>query len=195
MPILALDHLDPHPANANRMTPAMLAKLKTHIECSGDYPPLIVRRHPSDSDRFQILDGHHRALALRELGFDHARCEIWEVPDDNHAALLLLTLNRLHGEDDPRKRGLLIDQLRNTFGPEELAKLLPDRAEQIRALSKLAHPPLAETALAAPPDEAAMPQAITFFLTAAQKNRLTHRLGEIARDRSAALVQLLHLDG
>src|SRR5262245_57943732 len=126
MPIISFDHLDPHPGNANRMPAELFAKLKSHIQHTGDYPPLIVRRHPTQPDRFQILDGHHRADALRQLGYEQARCEIWEMVDDRRAEMLLLTLNRLHGEDDPRMRGLLLEDLARAVDIDELAALLPD---------------------------------------------------------------------
>src|SRR5262245_40077038 len=112
MPMIALDQLDDHPENANRMTPDALAKLRLHISRTGNYPPLIVRRSPACADRHQILDGHHRAKALRELGHTSAQCAVWDVQDDRRAAMLLLTLNRLHGEDDPRRRGTLLAKLR-----------------------------------------------------------------------------------
>lgn len=190
MPALPLDVLDPHPDNANRMPPELQAKLAAHIRITGEYPPLIVRSHPSAPDRFQILDGHHRAIVLRELGYDHARCEIWNA-DDDRAALLLLTLNRLHGEDDPKKRGGLLARLNARMDLKELTRLLPDTAKEIRALMDLSQSP---PPLAVPPKLENMPHAVTFFLTKRQRDRLMERLDEVGRDRSAALVQLLALD-
>ena len=194
MPLLALNHLDPHPANANRMAPHLFAKLKAHIARTGDYPPLIVRRHPNDPDRFQILDGHHRAKALRELDHDAAHCAIWEVHDDAHAALLLLTLNRLHGQDDPRLRGSLLEQLQHEMSADDLAELLPDSAEEILALIGIVQPPKLDEAVMPPPDVELMPQAVTFFLTESQHARLVGCLRVIHHDRSLALIKALHLE-
>jgi hypothetical protein len=195
MPILALDHLDDHPLNANVMPPDAMAKLTRHIEATGDYPPLIVRRHPqkdpADSGRFQILDGHHRARALRALGYEQARCEIWEA-DDQRAIMLLLTLNRLHGEDDPRRRGELLEHITATIAIPALTQWLPDDAERIDALLTLARP-IEASDLAPPPDPDAMPQAVTFFFTEPQRRELFERLADVADDRSEALVKLLHL--
>jgi ParB family chromosome partitioning protein len=190
MPTLALDSLDPHPDNANRMPLELQAKLGAHIRATGEYPPLIVRPHPSAPDRFQILGGHHRAIVLRELGYEHARCEIWTA-DDDRAALLLLTLNRLHGEDDPRKRGDLLARLNARIDLNDLARLLPDTAKEIRALMDLSQSP---PPLAVPPKLEDMPYAVTFFLSRAQRDQLLDRLDEVNRDRSTALVQLLALD-
>lgn len=192
MPHIALNALHPHPDNANRMTPAMAAKLEAHLRASGgeQCPPLIVRPHPDHRDQFQILDGHHRAEALRCLRYEHARCEIWDV-DDERASLLLLTLNRLHGNDDPHRRGALLARLIPAITIDDLAKLVPEGAAAIQHLLELNRP---SPPLVQPPDLAHMPQAITFFLTGLQRGRLIDRLKAVGPDRSAALVRLLNLN-
>lgn len=196
MPVLSLDHLDDHPLNANVMSAEAFAKLVKHIDASGQCPPLIVRPYPRkascEEGRFQILDGHHRARALRALGFEEARCEIWDV-DDARATMLLLTLNRLHGEDDPRKRGQLLSDLASEMDLEQMTRWLPEDAPHIEALIQLAQPPT-EQELALPPDVDAMPQAVTFFLAERARKRLFERLESVAPDRSEALVKLLHLE-
>jgi ParB-like chromosome segregation protein Spo0J len=192
MPTIPLDHLVDHPDNANRMPAALMEKLTRHIAESGDYPPLIVRDISSaeDEPRYQILDGHHRARALRELGCEAARCEIWEV-DDERATLLLLTLNRLEGVDDPQRRGALLKRLADSVGVKELSRLVPEDPARLRKLIEAseAPPPPVE-----PRDVEAMPQAVTFFLTAPQRRCLLKRLKTVAKDRSEALVSLLSLD-
>lgn len=186
---IALDLLENHPGNANRMSQAMLDKLVAHIGRSGHYPPLIVRPHPGQSGRFQVLDGHHRLVALRRLSHHDAACEVWDV-DDQQATELLLTLNRLHGEDDPFRRASLLERLRQSLDMSELAARLPEDAQRIQKLLALnAAPP----ALATPPDLGAMPHAVTFFLSASQRQRLFDKLKSIAPDRSGALITLLEL--
>ncbi|MCH8152187.1 MAG: ParB-like nuclease domain-containing protein [Planctomycetes bacterium] len=190
MPNIPLDRLDEHPGNANRMGESLLEKLIVHLRESGDYPPLIVRLHPAKKDRYQILDGHHRAKALRRLGHPHARCEVWEV-DDQRADLLLATLNRLRGDDDPYRRGELLARLAGSMGVKALASHLP---EDVSRIDKLIAATQLPPAPAQPPDLATMPQAVTFFLTAGQRDRLFKKLRPLTRDRSAALVELLALD-
>lgn len=190
MPQIPLAQIDAHPDNANRMPEPLLVKLERHIrESGGKYPPLIVRPHPTQSDRYQLLDGHHRAQVLRRLGYETAACEVWEV-DDQQATLLLLTLNRLQGEDDPQRRGKLMAKLADSLGMTTLAALLPDDADRIRRLMATTQPPPMP---AHAPLITDMPQAVTFFLTQSQRSRLLKRLDAVAHDRSAALVQLLGL--
>ena len=189
MPTIALDLLDDHPDNANRMGEDLLAKLVAHIRDDGKYPPLIVRPHPQHAGRYQILDGHHRAKALHQLGRNEACCEIWDV-DDGQTDLLLLTLNRLCGEDDPYRRGALLKRVAKLGDLKKLAAKLPENVQRIRKLIEATQAPPSPSP---PPDLASMPQAVTFFLTAGQRDRLFDRLKAVTRDRSAALVALLEL--
>ena len=173
---IPLSRLEPHPENANRMAPAMKGKLKRHIERTGRYEPLVVRPLGADpaGERYQILNGHHRAEVLRELGRTEARCDVWEV-DDEEAQLLLATLNRLEGRDDPSARARLVAGLAAGRSAEELARLLPEPADGVERLLRLAQPPPAPLA-----PEAVEPPArpMTFFLTEEQHALVTEALRE-----------------
>jgi ParB-like chromosome segregation protein Spo0J len=126
-----LEKLRAHPANANVMPEERLEKLTENIRRERDYPPLIVRPHSEEADAYQILDGHQRLEALRRLGRAEAHCYCWPC-DDRTALILLSTLNRLEGQDDPRLRAELIRELSQLASLEELALLLP---EDVRGLS------------------------------------------------------------
>src|SRR5690348_11264890 len=91
---LSLDLLAPHPLNANVLPEDLREKLAAHIRATGRYPHLIVRPHPKQEGRFEVLDGHYRLLVLKELGHADARCDVWDA-NDREAKLLLATLNRL----------------------------------------------------------------------------------------------------
>src|SRR5688572_1634847 len=81
MPQIPLDQLESHPDNANRMPPALLAKLRAHIKKSGEYPPLIVRRVGVSSDakgggasEGEIAEPHDSPLVRMNRG-THGRGE------------------------------------------------------------------------------------------------------------------------
>lgn len=126
-----LDRLRPHPANANVMSEERLEKLAENIRRERDYPPLVVRPHPDEEGCYQLLDGHQRADVLRRLGHQEADCYVWPC-DDRTALVLLATLNRLEGQDDPLKRAELLRELSELASPEELAQLLPESTALIR---------------------------------------------------------------
>ena len=187
--LISLDRLHPHPDNANRMPDQFFEKLIAHIRESRRYPPLIVRAHPDRAEHYQILDGHHRACALRRLGHDHARCDVWSV-DDDQATMLLLTLNRLQGEDDPARRGALLRQLAARDPVHVLHTRLPDAKAQIERLIERSDPPPRPVSPRAADD---LPRAITFFLSPRDHRALLEKLASVSRDRNRALVALLGL--
>ena len=218
---IPLDALEPHPENSNRMPQRLMEKLKAHIQRTGLYEPLVVRpiqsgvrseecgvtgnsngrtakqgadECASSAPRFrhQILNGHHRAEVLRELGHTHARCDVWEV-DDAEALLLLATLNRLEGRDDPSARAQLVAHLADGRPAEDLARLLPEPPDAVERLLALAKPPPAPL----PAQEAEVPaRPMTFFLTDEQHDVVSEALREAAapatpkRSRAEALERL-----
>ncbi len=202
MNILAieLDRLMPHPANSNVMPDRLLSKLADHIAASARYPPLIVRPITlcNDHDQgaaplqtYQILDGHHRAQALRKLDRRHADCIVWQA-DDQEALVLLATLNRLQGQDDPRKRAALVGALASSYNLSAIAGMLPERREQIKKLLEInAKPPQ----IRPPQPIEQMPLVVHFFLLPKHKARLEKTLKEIGGTREQALMKLLSLHG
>jgi ParB/RepB/Spo0J family partition protein len=115
----------------NVMDEERLEKLAANIVQEGNYPPLVVRPHPEEPGCYQVLDGHQRWQVLKHLRHEEALCYVW--PCDDHTALILLaTLNRLEGQDDPLKRAELLRELTQLASPEDLAQLLPESAALIR---------------------------------------------------------------
>jgi hypothetical protein len=131
---------------------------------------------------YQILNGHHRAEVLRQLGHTHARCDVWNVSDED-ALVLLATLNRLEGRDDPAARARLVAKLAGDRSPEDLARLLPEPADAVARLLALAAPPPEPLA---PQSAALAARPMTFFLTEEQHTLVREALAEAARESSSA---------
>jgi ParB-like chromosome segregation protein Spo0J len=160
---IPLNQLTPHPDNPNKMSKSTFAKLVRNIERTGRYEPLIVRtcrsvacnsspaarcsesalgsnneqRTMNKEQCFQIINGHHRWLALKHLGKKEADAIVWDI-DDDEADILLATLNRLCGQDILDKKLALLKRLNETMRASELAKLLPQTKKQIEKLKQLA---------------------------------------------------------
>ena len=143
--------------------------------------------HGTRAARYQILDGHQRTIALRRLGRTDAPCEVWSV-DDDQAALLLLTFNRLRGVDDPRKRGALVARLASDRPVKALAGLLPETPAKLRKLIGLTMAPPKPARPRAPGD---LPHPVTFFLTADERRDVLRVLGQVDCDRNRALLTLV----
>lgn len=187
---LPLRALRAHPMNANAMKPEQMTTLRRHIEKTGHYPPLIVRPLDQTAPTYQVLDGHHRWRVLEELGHTEAQCVIWPV-DDQQAMMLLATLNRLAGQDDPQRRGELLASLRRCMDTDagELARWLPETAEQVRKLADLADVPPPRPAQ--PPKLDDMPVSVHFFLSPADKARLENVLARHDGSRELALMRIV----
>lgn len=187
---IPLANLRAHPLNSNVMPEELLEKLARHMDRTGRYPPVVVRRIKREdaSDIYEILDGHHRVLALRRIGAAAARCVMWEV-DDAEALTLLATLNRLQGQDDPKKRARLLAQIEavKAIDVSELARMLPERADEVRGLLALNAPPV----LRPPRGLDELPVAVHFFLSRVQRAALEGRLMEIGGPREAALMRMV----
>ncbi len=93
---------------------------------NGRYPAVIVRPHPSDDGKYEVIDGHHRARALESLGHETVRVDVWHV-DDTETRVLLATLNRLEGDDVPVRRAELLHALMGEMSSADLAgSLVPE---------------------------------------------------------------------
>lgn len=181
---IPIDQLDAHPSNSNVMPEALLDKLGEEIRRTGLYPPVIVRRV---NERYQILDGHHRVAVLRRLGHAEVQAVVWQA-DDEQALLLLATLNRLRGDDDPRKRAALVAELGRSMDVADLARRLPEDSARVRKLLALhAAPPPLQT----PTSLDEMPVSLHFFLLPKQRRAVEKRLREHGGPREAALLDLL----
>ncbi len=174
----------------------LLAKLADHIAGTDRYPPVIVRPAPGHEGgppgeeaeaHYQILDGHHRVEALKRIGRGSAQCVTWQV-NDQEALMLLATLNRLQGQDDPRKRAGLIAALADRHDTRSLAKRLPERVDQVKKLLEINTRPPAPRA---PQPIESMPIAVHFFLLPQQKRLLNERLNTIGGSREEALMTLI----
>jgi ParB-like chromosome segregation protein Spo0J len=173
---IPIEQLVPDARNANVCLPDLLAKLRTNMARSGACPALIARPDPTDEKRKIIIDGHHRWAVAKSLQWSHVPCELWHV-DETEAQLLLVTLNRLRGEDNPRKRAELLNGLTLQFGADELVKLIPetrDQLDDLLALLKLQDEEL---------------QANVAKLLAAQQNELPVILSFTLKRAEADLVQ------
>jgi len=188
-----LADLVPHPLNANVMSEELRAKLRAHIKRTGRYPFIVVRPHPDEDGKFQVLDGHHRIAILRELGQKEARCDVWDV-NDRESKLLLATLNRLEGQDLPIRRAALIHELLAEMNIGDLAGLLPENDKQLEELHALLEFPAEEIAeqldAAAEEAERALPQVISFVVTSEQAETIAQAVelasdGTAGRDRKA----------
>ena len=190
---VTVDKLIAHPANPNKMAKAVFNKLVDHIDRTGNYEPIVIRKHPRRKEHFEILNGHHRLKAIMRLGYDKADCVVWDVSDDE-ADMLLLTLNRLQGRDDVFQKAELIKRLTVKFDSKELARQINQSRKSIEHLMSLT-PNISEYK----DTDTDFPIPLVFYLTNDQKaivdsavSTVTNQISEgtKAQKRSQAITNL-----
>lgn len=126
---LAIAKLEPNPWNPNEMDDFMLTKAEESWDRFGQVKRVIVRPHPKDKGRYQILDGEHRTRLAGHLGHQSIRCEVIHDIPDSEAKRLGLALNDIHGENSKEKLGQILceiyqdDDAALPWTEEELAQL------------------------------------------------------------------------
>jgi len=167
---IEIDRLVANPLSPNHMPRTTFAKLKSHIARTGNYEPVVVRRHSGRAGCFEIINGAHRVEALKQLGRPAVDCVVWDV-DDDETLLLLCTLNRLGGRSDLGRKSALFRRLAGRFDPRQLGSLLPDGRRTIQRLINIEKPPAA-----AVENAKAFLNPAAFFLTDYQKRLLTEAM-------------------
>lgn len=109
MKLRQIDPADLHdaPLNANKMAPDKFKALVESIRRLGFIVPIVVRE--DDDKRLEIVDGHHRVRAMREIGEATIASIVLEGDEDHRLASL--ALNRLRGETDLAVASLIIDEM------------------------------------------------------------------------------------
>jgi ParB-like chromosome segregation protein Spo0J len=194
MPVISLKLLDADIRNANICDADTLDKITANIQRTGFCPPLIVRPHPNKEGRYMMLDGHHRKLVLERLKWKSVECQVWTISEED-AQLALVTLNRLRGADNLRKRAELIQSLSQTLEIQTLACLIPETPPEIETLlSSLQFDfQVLEEKLKAQQaaEKAALPVPFTCMLSAEDFALVEKALSlSHQKDRGAALVTL-----
>lgn len=95
------------PQNANKMSAATYRELVLSIRRIGFVVP-IVARDLGDGE-LEIVDGHHRVKAMKELG--EVAVPTLIVTGDEDPRLVALALNRLRGETDLAVASMIVEEL------------------------------------------------------------------------------------
>jgi len=173
---IKLDRLKAHPDNPNEMSNANFKKLIENIKRTGLYEPAVVRPSSDEAECYELINGHHRCKALKQLGEETINAIVWDV-DDNEVDIFLSTLNRLGGKDNTSKKAMLLKRLNSILDSREISKLLP--------MTKSAIEKLCEFSLPGEPmqfDTENMLSCISFFLDAEQKQLVDSALKAAAKD-------------
>lgn len=198
---LPVGDLVPNEWNVNRMAAGMRRKLTSYLRCEGLVEPLVVRPHPTERGKYQLLGGFHRwEICKDELGYQTVPCVVIEGLDDKRAKILSVNLNSMSGQPVPSLLSELLNDLQRGMPLDDLAATLPyDQDEIVDFLSLLQIPEGFADALEEEADEqdAAAPHVLTIVLDAKQQalweqamERATQEIGS-TRNPKARTLELL----
>lgn len=123
-----VSEITPNPWNPQHMESEMMERTKRCIRDNQFISPIVVRSiKPTKTAKapYEIIDGEHRWLAMRDLGHTIISVIDLGVLQDHVAKALTLKLNDLHGAADPEKKADLIKDLLSSYSPVELMETLP----------------------------------------------------------------------
>jgi len=140
---IPVDRLEPNPWNPNEMDEATFRAEVASIQEFGFIDPLVVREviHHDDplvqrGQCYQIIDGFHRWMGAKELGYTELPSLIIEASDDE-AKELTIILNETRGRAEPKKLEALVKDLAERRDRSRLDNLLPfDRSHLDQMLDR-----------------------------------------------------------
>jgi len=102
--------------------PARQRRLLASLAESGQQTPIVVVAAEGQADRYVVIDGHKRIVALEQLGRDTVEAVVW--PMSEAAAVLLDRSLRLSEHETALEVGWLLAELERRFdyGLDELAR-------------------------------------------------------------------------
>lgn len=127
------DQLLPNEWNPNKTTDRQQAAIGESLQTYGQVLELLVRPHPTEPDKFQIVDGEHRYNALSETVYVNVIHDLSEAD----AKKLTIVLNETRGKADKVELAQLLADIQVDLGDDLMLGLPYDNGE-LEELIKLA---------------------------------------------------------
>ena len=133
--IVELDKIDLAPWNYKTEDEDKAAALERSLRNNGQILNINIRI--KKDKRFEVIDGNHRVVALKNLGakqciaYNHGEISVEE------AEIIALALNENHFENDMLKLAGVVHNLSKHYEPDELANLLPYTQDIIQRMIDL----------------------------------------------------------
>jgi ParB family transcriptional regulator, chromosome partitioning protein len=102
--------------------PHLQRRLMASLAESGQQTPIVVILCPEHRDRYLVIDGHKRIVALQQLGRDTVEATVWAMSEAE--ALLLERSLRFSPRESALEQGWLLAEMEQRFGYglDELAR-------------------------------------------------------------------------
>jgi len=111
------------PEKWNRKSPGNLASLVTSIKAVGQIVALVVRKHPTAKDKYILIDGRRRYMALQELGVKQAHITLAEG-DDTQSYVRSGVANIVREAHNPMEMARMYEEVReNGISNRDIAQI------------------------------------------------------------------------
>lgn len=122
--LLPMDQVEFNNYNPNEMTELAMELLQNSIKRNGFIFPISVKKNPADPNKYVIVDGAHRFIALQKLGSEVVPAYVQDHLDETGAKVETIAMNKIHGEQDTIKLAEVIVDLRKTMTDAEIQEKL-----------------------------------------------------------------------
>ncbi len=93
-------------------------EIKSSFEIDGQWNPIIVR--PTKNGKYEVISGHYRLQAGKELGWDEIEAIIKDF-EDVEAEIISLKANLMHSDMTAMEKGKVLNKIINEYGITQVA--------------------------------------------------------------------------
>lgn len=186
MKTIPLSQIEANPWNPNRMTGLKYDSLVQAISKEKRLrQPLLVRKK---GERFEIIDGAHRAQGARQAKLEEVDCVVIEM-SEQEAKAATIAMNNIKGKFDDLPLAALLAELKNSLNTDELKALTAFNERELAYYLKLLEAPRDYSEDIKISNEILV--TINFLVTPDQQSLIEETLSKInAIDKTSALVEL-----
>ena len=106
--------LEPNPWNPQKTTEIQQTAIRQSLEWVDQVQEILVRPHPTDDGRYQIIDGYHRWLELQSAPTVHVN--VINGLSEDEAKKLTIVMNETHGNPDKIELAQLLSEINEIQG-------------------------------------------------------------------------------
>lgn len=162
----------PNPWNPNRTTGKIDDAIRESLGAFGQWSPIVVRPHPTEDGKYQILDGEHRLEQAIALDWPTVSVNVVHGLSEDDARKITIIANETRGYSDKTALGVLLSEIQDLMQDEEAFEIgLPFDGAELEALIELAGENWDETGGSGAEDAASggnnseNPNIVTFTIT------------------------------
>ena len=132
---------DGEEVNPNYLSPQQMDALRQSMEQFGYLQPIIIDHDTDPDGKHMVCDGFHRLQVYKEFGMAEIPAYTIQFKDNSERKLLRQIMNKLHGEHEPQKDLVELQQLIEAGYSESLQQLLQINEDTVKQLQTLTEAP------------------------------------------------------